>query len=53
MQLNLPELEDALEDVEFFERVRTEAFVVELALVLYMVTRRDESRRTSGRCSTR
>lgn len=33
--LNLPALEDALEDVELFERDRTDAFVVELAIVLY------------------
>ena len=33
--LNLPGLEEALEDVEFFERDRTESFVVELAIGLY------------------
>jgi putative transposase len=33
--LDLPELEDALEELNVFERVRTDAFVVELAIVLY------------------
>ena len=33
--LNLPGLEEALEDVEFVERDRTESFDVELAIVLY------------------
>jgi transposase-like protein len=33
--LNLPGLEEALENVEFFERDRTESFVVELAIGLY------------------
>ena len=33
--LNLPGLEEALEDVEFFERDRTESVVVELATGLY------------------
>ena len=33
--LNLPGLEEALEDVEFFERDRTESFVVELAIVFH------------------
>ena len=33
--LNLPALEDALEELNFFERERTERFYVELAIVLY------------------
>ena len=33
--LNLPALGDALEEIEFFERERTERFYVELAIVLY------------------
>ena len=33
--LNLPALKDALEEIEFFERERTERFYVELAIVLY------------------
>jgi transposase-like protein len=33
--LNLPALEDALEEISFFERDRTDAFVVELAIILY------------------
>jgi len=33
--LDLLELENALKDVEFFERERTDAFVVELAILLY------------------
>ena len=34
-QLNLPALEDALEEFNFFERERTDRFYVELAIVLY------------------
>ena len=33
--LSLPGLEEALEDVEFFERNRTDAFAVKLMIVLY------------------
>ena len=35
--LNLPELEDALEELNVFERVRIDAFVVELPIVLSAV----------------
>jgi putative transposase len=33
--LNIPALEDALEEIRFFERDRTDTFVVELAIILY------------------
>jgi hypothetical protein len=33
--LNLPALGDALKELEFFERERTERFYVKLAIVLY------------------
>ena len=35
MNLSLPVLEEALEEIEFFERERTDPFAVELAVVLY------------------
>lgn len=35
MMFNLPELDEVLEDVEFFERERTDRHVVELAILLY------------------
>ena len=35
MNLNLPALEEALEEIEFFERERTDPFAVELAILLY------------------
>jgi len=35
MQLNLPELAEVLEEIEFFERERTDRQSVELAILLY------------------
>jgi transposase-like protein len=35
MQLNLPELSEMLEEIEFFERERTDRHLVELAILLY------------------
>jgi hypothetical protein len=35
MQLNLPALDKALRDGEFFDRERTDRHVVELAILLY------------------
>jgi hypothetical protein len=34
-ELNLPALNDALNEIEFFERRRTDRGIVELVLVLY------------------
>jgi hypothetical protein len=33
--MNLPELSDVLDEIEFFERERTDRQVVELAILLY------------------
>ena len=35
MKLNLPELAEVLEEIEFFERERTDRQSVELAILLY------------------
>ena len=35
MKLNLPELAEVLDEIEFFERERTDRQVVELAILLY------------------
>jgi transposase-like protein len=35
MQLNLPALDEVLEEIEFFERERTDRHVVEVAILLY------------------
>jgi hypothetical protein len=37
MQLNLPELTDVLDEIEFFGRGRTDRQLVELAILLYDV----------------
>ena len=35
MQLSLPELDEVLDEIEFFERERTDRHVVEVAILLY------------------
>lgn len=35
MQVNLPELDETLSDIEFLERERIDRHVVELAILLY------------------